>query len=142
MAGALGSDHDDVHIGGRHDGLEVDVEAVGEGQGLALGHVGGHLLVVDVGAQLIGHQHHDDVAGLGSFFHFHHVEIGAGLGELGGLFPMGGALAQTDHNVHAALGQVFGMGVALRTKADDGDGLAVQHSQIAVGIVILLDSHD
>ena len=50
VAGALGGDHDDVHVGGRHDGLEVDVEAVGEGQGLALGHVGGHLLVVDVGA--------------------------------------------------------------------------------------------
>ena len=33
-------------------------------------------------------------------------------------------------------------GVALAAKADDCDGLAVQHSQVAVGIVIFLDGHD
>ena len=54
----------------------------------------------------------------------------------------GATLAQTDHHVDAGLGQVFGMGVALGAKADDGDGLAVQHAEVAVGIVILLDSHD
>ena len=32
-------------------------------------------LVIDVGAQLVGHQHHDNVAGLGSFFHFHDLEV-------------------------------------------------------------------
>jgi hypothetical protein len=31
--------------------------------------------------------------------------------------------------------------MALRAKADDGDGLAVQESNVAVGIVILLDRH-
>ena len=142
VAGALGGDHDDIHIGGRHNGLEVDVEAVGEGQRLALGHIGSHLLVVDISTQLVGHQHHDNVAGLGGLFHFHHVEIGAGLGKLGCLFPVGRALAQADHHVDAGLGQVFGMSVALGTKTDDGDGLAVQHAEIAVGIVILLDSHN
>ena len=32
--------------------------------------------------------------------------------------------------------------MALRAEADDGDGLAVQNAQVAVGIVILVDSHD
>ena len=114
---------------------------MGEGQGFALGHVGSHLLLVDVGAQLIGHQHHHDVAGLGGLLDFHHVEVGAGLGELGGLLPVRGALPQAHHHVDAGLGQVFGMGVALRAEADDGDGLAVQNAQVAVGIVILVD-HD
>ena len=38
--------------------------AVSEGQGLALGHVGGDLAVVDVSAQPVGNQHHNNVAGL------------------------------------------------------------------------------
>ena len=141
MAGALGSDHDNVHILGSSDGLEVDVEAVCKGQCLALGHVGSHLLVVDVSAQLVGHQHHDNVAGLGSFFHFHDLEVLVSCCELRSLLPVSRALAQADDDVHAALGQVLGMGVALAAEADDSDGLAVQHAEVAVGIVVFLDSH-
>ena len=54
---------------------------------------------------------------------------------------MGRALAQTDNNVYAALGQVLGMGVALAAEADDSNGLAVQHAEVAVGIVVFLDRH-
>ena len=114
---------------------------MGEGQGLALGHVGSHLLVIDVRAQLVGHQHHDDVTGLGSLFHFHHLEVGVIGGKGSGLFPVGGALAQANHDVDAAFGQVLRMGVALASKANDGDGLSVQHAQVAVSVVILLDRH-
>ena len=141
VAGALGGDHDDVHILGCGDGLEVDVEAVCKGQSLALGHVGCDLLVVDVGAQLIGHQHHDDVASLGSLFDFHDLEVVVGGSELGSLLPVCRAFAQADDDVDAALGQVLGMGVALAAEADDSDGLAVQHTEVAVGIVIFLDGH-
>ena len=141
VAGALGSDHDNVHILGSSDGLEVDVETVCKGQCLALGHVGSHLLVVDVGAQLIRNQHHDNVAGLGSFFHFHDLEVLVGGSELGGLLPVGRALAQTDNDIDAALGQVLGMGVALGAEADNGNGLAVEHAEVAVGIIVLVDSH-
>ena len=141
VAGALGSDHDNVHILGSSDGLEVDVETVCKGQCLALGHVGSHLLVIDVSAQLVGHQHHDNVAGLGSFFHFHDLEVLVSCCELRSLLPVSRALAQADDDVHAALGQVLGMGVALAAEADDSDGLAVQHAEVAVGIVVFLDSH-
>ena len=141
MAGALGGDHDDVDVLRRGDGLEVDVEAVSEGQGLALGHVGGDLAVVDVSAQLVGNQHHHNVAGLGSLFDFHDLEVLVGGGELRGFLPVGRAFAQTDDDVDAALGQVFGVGVALGTKTDDSNRLAVENAEVAVGIIILVDSH-
>ena len=142
MAGALGSDHDDVHILGSGDGLEVDVEAVCKGQCLALGHVGSHLRVVDIGAQLVGHQHHNNIAGLGSLFHFHHLEVFVGGSELRSLCPVGRALAQADHNVDAAFGQILRVCMTLAAEADDSDGLAVQHAEVAVGIVVFLDSHN
>ena len=65
VAGALGGDHQHVHVGGRHDLLEVDVEAVGEHQGVAGLQVGGDVRLVDVGLDLVVDQHHDDVAPLG-----------------------------------------------------------------------------
>ena len=141
VAGTLGSDHDDVNILGGGDGLEVDVEAVCESQSLALGHVGSDLLVVDVSAQLIGDQHHDDVAGLGSLLDLHDLEVGMSCSELRSLFPVSGTLAQADDDIDAALGEVLGMCVALAAEADDSDGLAVQHAEVAVGIVVFLDRH-
>ena len=39
---------------------------------------------------------------------------------------MGRALAQTDNDIDAALGQVLGMSVALGAEADNGNGLAVE----------------
>ena len=141
VAGALGSDHDDVNVLRRGDGLEVDVEAVGKGQCLALGHVGGNLRVVDVGAQLVGNQHHDNVTGLGSLLDLHDLEVLMGGSELGGLLPVGRALAQSDNDIDAALGQVLGMSVALGAEADNGNGLAVEHAEVAVGIIVLVDSH-
>ena len=141
VAGTLGSDHDDVNILGSGDGLEVDVEAVCESQSLALGHVGSDLLVVDVSAQLIGDQHHDDVAGLGSLLDLHDLEVGMRCSELRSLFPVSRTLAQADDDIDAALSEVLGMCVALAAEADDSDGLAVQHAEVAVGIVVFLDRH-
>ena len=141
VAGALGSDHDDVHVLGSGDGLEVDVEAVCKGQSLALGHVRSHLLVVDISAQLIGHQHHDNVASLGSLLDLHDLEVGMSCSELRGLFPVSRTLAQADDDIDAALSEVLGMCVTLAAEADDSDGLAVQHAEVAVGIVVFLDCH-
>jgi hypothetical protein len=39
VAGALGSDEDDIDIGRGYDAVEVDVETMGEGQGFASGQV-------------------------------------------------------------------------------------------------------
>ena len=113
-----------------------------KGQSLALGHIRSNLLVVDVGAQLIGNQHHDHIAGLGSLFHFHDLKVVVGGSELGSLCPVSRTLAQADDDVDAALGQVLGVCMALTAKADDRDGLAVQHAEVAVGIVVFLDSHN
>ena len=71
-----------------------------------------------------------------------YLKVFMGLGELRGLFPMAGAFAQADNDIDAALCQVFGMGVALGAEADNGNSLAVQHAEVAIGIIILVDSHD
>ena len=73
--------------------------------------------------------------------HFHDLEVLVRCCELRSLLPVSGTLAQADDDVDAALGQVFGVCMALTAKADDRDGLAVQHAEVAVGIVVFLDSH-
>ena len=106
---------------------------MGEGQGLALGHVGSDILLIDVGLDLIIDQHHHDVAPLGGLGHGLDLKTG-----LLGLGPALGALAQTHADVTAGILQVHGVGVALRTEADDGDLLAVQVGQVAVLLIIHL----
>ena len=74
--------------------------------------------------------------GFGGGFHFHDLQTGGF-----SLGPAGAALAQADDNVHAAFMQVLGMGMALAAVTDDGDRLAVEHTKIAVCVIVLLD-HD
>ena len=133
VAGALGGGHEHVHAGGRHDLLIADVEAVGKGQGLALGHIGGDVLLVDVGLDLVVDEHHHDVAPLGSLGDGHDLQAG-GL-RLG---PALGTGPQAHANVAAGILQVEGMGVALRAVADDGDLLAVQIAELTVLLVVHL----
>ena len=64
VAGGLGRDHGDIDIGGGSDGAEVDVEAVGEHEGLAGGHVGGDLRVVEIGLDVIRDEDHDHIGRL------------------------------------------------------------------------------
>src|SRR5699024_6579861 len=65
VAGALGGDHDDVDILGGLDAAEVDVEAVGKGQGLALGEVGLDALFIQGRLLFVVDKNHDDVGGFG-----------------------------------------------------------------------------
>jgi hypothetical protein len=121
VARALGRDHEDVEVGPRLDQVEVDVEAVGEGQRRALAQVGGEVLAVQLALQLVGRQHHD------------HVGPGGGLGraldrEAGGLGLLDAARAGPERHRHlgnAAVLQVVGVGVALAAVADDGHLLAL-----------------
>ena len=53
MAGALGGDHQHVHVGGRNDLLEVDIEAMGKHQSVAGFQVGGNVLLIDIGLDLV-----------------------------------------------------------------------------------------
>jgi hypothetical protein len=67
VAGGLGRDERHVDAGGRRDGAEADVEAVGEHEGRVGLHVGGDLGVVDLGGGLVRGEVHDDVGPFGDF---------------------------------------------------------------------------
>ena len=133
MAGALGGSHEHVHAGGRDDLLIADVEAVGKSQSLAVGQVGGDILLIDVGLDLVVDEHHDDVAPLGGVSHGHHLQAG-----LLGVGPVLGALTQAHAHVAAGVLQVEGMGMPLGAVADDGDLLAVQIAELAVLFIVHL----
>ena len=62
VPGALGGDHDHVHVGRGLDQVEPDVEAVGERQGVAGLEVGGNVLLVDGSLIGVGQQEHDHVS--------------------------------------------------------------------------------
>ena len=130
MSGALGGDHDDVYILGGLDAAKVDVEAVGEGQGLAGGQVGSDALLIQGGLLLVVDQDHDHVGSLGGLGGGHDGHaLGFGLG------PALGAVVQAHDDVDAALLQVEGVSVALRAVADDGNGLASQLLKVTVLLI-------
>ncbi len=131
MAGALGGGHEYVHPSGGDDLLVADVEAVGESQGLALGHVGGDVLLVDLGLRLVVDEHHHDVCPLRRSGHRADRQPG-----LFGVGPVLGALAEAHAHVAAGILQVEGVGVALGAVADDGDFLTLQPAQVAVLFII------
>ena len=131
VAGALGRSHEHVHVGGRHDLLIADIEAMGKGNGLALGQIGGDILLIHIGLGLVVDQNHDDIGSLGG--------LGDGHDREAVLFRHGpglAALAQANNDVAAAVTQIQCMGMALGTVTDDGDLLAVQLAQIAVLLII------
>jgi len=76
MAGRLGRSHADVNTLGGNDGLEVDVEAVGEHDELAIGEIGTNFFGVQLGLGLIGHEDHDDVSPLCGLSHGQHFKTG------------------------------------------------------------------
>ena len=127
MAGALGGDHGHVHVGGGHDLLEVDVEAVGKHQHVARLQVGSDVPLVHVGLDLVVDQDHHDVAPLGGLGDGHDLQPG-----LLGVLPVLGAGAETHAHVTAGILQVQGVGVALGAVADDGDFLTVEVVDLAV----------
>jgi hypothetical protein len=119
--GTLRRHHADVDVGARLDQVEVHVEAVREHQRRAVLHVVAQVVAVDVGLQLVGGEHHDDVGPLGGLGHLHHLEL-----LLLGLGDAGRALAQRDRHVLAAgVAQVQRVRVPLAAVADDGHLLAL-----------------
>ena len=133
VAGALGGGHEHVYPGGGDDLLVADIEAMGKSQGLALGHIGGDVLFIDLGLHLVVDQDHDDIRPLSGG--------GDGLDRQPGLLGVGpvlGALPQADADIAAGVLQVEGVGVALGAVADDGDLLALQPAQVAVLLIVHL----
>jgi hypothetical protein len=115
--------------------VEVDVEAVREGQRRALLHVAGEVGVVDVRLQLVRGQHHHDVGPLGAVGRAHHREAGA----LGLLDRGRAGLQRNAHVLDARITEVHGVGMTLAAVADDQDLLALD--QVHVGITIVVDTH-
>src|SRR5207302_494356 len=80
--------------------------------------------LVDLGALLVGHEHHDDVGLAGGGGGVDHAEAG----RLG-LLPRRAVGAEADADVHPAVAQVERVRVALTAVAEDGDLLALERRE-------------
>ena len=133
MARALRSDHDNVNVSRGNDLTEVDIEAVSKCECLASGEVRSDALLVEVSLSLIVDEDHDQVSSLCSLSSCEYFET-----SLFSLLPALGAFVKTDDNLNAALLEVKSMCVTLAAVTDDSNGLAVQHGQVAVFLIINL----
>src|SRR5690606_25021530 len=135
VAGALRRDHDDVNTRLRLDKAEMHVEAVCKGNRCAVADVGGNLVPVDIGLQLVRCGHHDQVRPAGEF------GDGLDLQAVGLDLPGGrGTGLEPDGNLlDARILQVERMRPALRTIADNTDLLALD--EIEIGVAIIIDTH-
>ncbi len=133
MSGAFGSDHGHVDEIGRYDLAVMDIETVGKHQGLALDHLVGDGFLIDLGLELIGDQHHDDVGPFGRLGGVQNFKPG-----LLGSFIALGALGLGDDYLKAAVTQVLGMGVSLAAVADNSDDLILQQCHIRIFFIINL----
>ena len=75
VARPLRRDHHHVEIGARLDQVEMNVEAVREHQRRAVLHIGVQLVVIDVGLQFVGREHHHHVGPFGGLGDFHDLEL-------------------------------------------------------------------
>ena len=134
VAGTLGGNHDDVHVLGADDLLEVDVEAVGKHQRVAGFQVGGNVRLVDVSLHFIGQKHHDHIC-LGTGFGSAHGLKAVLLGQI--VVGSSGTLAY-DH-IDAGITKIEGMGMALAAVTQDSNCLVLEEGKI--GIVVIIRFH-
>jgi hypothetical protein len=133
MARPLGRDHEDVDVLRRLDEAVVDREAVREGEVLARRHGLGHVARVDVGRDLVGHEHHHDVGLRGGPRRGQNLQP-----RLLGLGARGAPRLEPDGHVAARVFQVVRLREALAAVADDGDAPFAQRPQVCVPVVINL----
>ncbi len=133
MAGRLGRGHAHVDARRGDDGLEVNVEAVGEQEQLAGSEVGPDLLGIELGRGLIGNQDHDHI---GPFCGFSNGgDFKAGLLCLGdGL----GVRREAHLDLNAGILEVESMGMPLGAVADDGYFFGLDEGEVGIVIVISL----
>lgn len=120
MAGALGRDHEHVHVCGRNDLFEMDIEAVRKRERLALGQVGFDALFIQFRLSFVIDKDHDDVRRFRRFRCRHDFQA-----CLFRFRPGFAAVIQSDDDVYAALVQVQRMRVSLAAVADDSDGFTL-----------------
>src|SRR5262245_49578449 len=134
MTGAFRRDHKHVDVRRRNDLLEVNREAVGDGQVFAGFELRLDLAFIDARSQFVRRQHHHDVAALGGVRYRQNLQprrLGFGDRRAVG--------AQPDHDVAAAVFQVVRMAEALRAIADHRDSLA--REGFRVGVFVVVDVH-
>ena len=136
VAGGFRSNHGDVDVLRGSDGPIVDVEAVGEHQGLPCTEVRCDLLLVDIGLEVVGDEHHDDVRLLSRLINGADAQS-FGLGLLTALAP----LVEAYHDVQAVVPAIEGVGVSLAAVSDYADGLVLQEGQVGVVVVVHLCWH-
>ena len=84
VARALRRDHQTVDVTARLDQVEMDIQAMREGNRRAGTNVLGDLVAIDIGLQLVRGQHHHDVAPGSRLGNVHDLEAGGlGLGAAG-----------------------------------------------------------
>ena len=130
MARAFGGDHEYVHISGRDDLFEMDVEAMGKSQGAAALQVGSDFGFVYIGLFFIRDQDHGHIGGCNGFRNGLDFQAG-GTGHSGRF----AAFVQADHHIDAAFFQVQGMRMALAAVTDDGHRLVFQYAPVNVLVI-------
>ncbi len=111
--------HEHVHRRVRYDFLEVDAEAVGEREVRTVAKIRRDVLLKGGWLQFIGDENHHNVGlldGVCGFKHFQTSRLR--------LRAAVTASAQTDDDVSAAVFEVHGMGMTLRTETEYCDFLA------------------
>ena len=136
MAGRLGRGHADIDACRGNDGLEVNVEAVGEEEQLAGGEIGPDLFGIQLGRGLIGDQNHHHVGPLGGLGDSDHFK--ARLLRLGDGLGVG---READFYLNAGILEVESMGMPLGAVADDGYLFGLDEGEVGIVIVISL-RHD
>ncbi len=135
VAGALGGHHDDVHALFRLDQAEMDVEAMGKGDGCTGADVVMDVFAIGLGLQLVGHGEHDQVAPGRRLGNVHHGQP-LGLGLLRGFRSFA---QRHDDVLRPRIAQVEGMGMALAAIAENGNLLVLD--QVDVAVTIVIDAH-
>ena len=131
MARSLRRNHGHIHILRRLNAAEMNIKSMGKHQHIACLQIRLNILLVHVGLQLVVDQDHDHVSPLGSLSRGVHLKT-LGLGLSPGLAPL---IKPDDHIAPGLLG-VEGVGMSLAAVADNRDGLAIQHRQITIFLII------
>lgn len=136
VAGAFGGHHDDINLGGRHDGLVENGESVAEEEGLAFGQIGSDVFFIDFGREEIGDGDEDDVGGFDGLGGVEDFES-----EFLGNVAAFAFRVEADDDVDAAFLEIEGMGMALGTEADDGAGFSGELFEIGVFVGVDFSWH-
>src|SRR5699024_1118733 len=122
--------HGNVHVLGRSDASEMNVESVSEHQHVALFQIRLDILLIHISLQLIVDQNHDDIrslCGLCSCVNLKSLFLS--------LRPGFASLIQTNDNMASGILGVQCVCVSLAAVSDNSDGLAIQQRQVTVILI-------